>query len=418
VQVDNETKSEGLEAVREEGRQAADRGASAVAAACCTDYDPDAVRSAVREVLAPLGGMQAFVRPGERIALKPNLLMAATPERAIATHPAVLTAVALEVRGAGGVPVVVEGPGSGVLHVAPVIERTFRGAGYRDAADKYGFELSLDTSWETVENPEGERVKRLEIMSPILRVDGVINIPKLKTHMYMKLSGATKNLFGLIPGLNKAAYHGKLPDPGRFADMLLDVAYFVRPRLHVVDGITAMEGDGPGTGGRPRQLGVLVAGADAVAVDAACCRIIGMETGSVPILVAAKRRGLWSGRETDVETLGTSIEELAVADFAMPGVYTGMGLGSGGMLDAPLKWLLERFNRMPRPKTGRCTLCGACERACPRKAISLDIRAKVAKVDDSLCIRCYCCHEMCPSAAIDLEYTGIARLVRRTGLLK
>lgn len=406
------------EAASREDRGRACGDSAAVATAPCPHYDLDAVRAAVRELLAPLGGMGAFVRPGERIALKPNLLMAVTPERAITTHPAVLTAVALEVREAGATPVVIEGPGTGVVHIGPVIERAFRSAGYREPADRYGFELSLDTSWETVDNPEGVRVKQFEIMSPILRVDGVINLPKLKTHMYMKLSAATKNLFGLIPGVNKAAFHGKLPEPDRFADMLLDVAYFVRPRLHIVDGITALEGDGPGTGGRPRQLGVLVAGPDPVAVDVACCHIIGMETASVPVLVAARQRGLWSGRDADVETLGTPIAELSVGDFLQPGAYSGIGVGTGTFLDMPLKWLLRRFNRMPRPKAVRCTLCAVCEQACPEKAISLDPGAQAPRVEDSLCIRCYCCHEMCPSAAIDLEYTGIARLVRKTGLLK
>jgi uncharacterized protein (DUF362 family)/ferredoxin len=376
------------------------------------------VREAVRQVLAPLGGMPAFVKPGERIAIKPNMLMAVAPERAITTHPAVVAAVALEVREAGAVPVVVDGPGTGVLHLAPVIERAFRAAGYREAADRYGFELSVNTDWQTVSVPGAVWARRLDIMTPILEADGVINLPKFKTHMYMTLSAATKNLFGVIPGLNKAAYHGKLPEPERFADMLLDVAYFIKPRLHLVDGITALEGNGPGTGGSPRQLGVLVAGADPTIVDAACCRIAGLDARSVPTLVAAEKRGFWNGRAADVDTLGVPVARLAVDDFVKPAPYDGIGLGSGGAFDRPLRWMLERFNRMPRPKPGRCTLCAACERACPKQAITLDKQRKVAVVDDSLCIRCYCCHEMCPAAAIDLEYSLLGRVVKLTGLLK
>jgi uncharacterized protein (DUF362 family)/Pyruvate/2-oxoacid:ferredoxin oxidoreductase delta subunit len=407
-----------IAAGRKGGSVLVQRTESPVAAAACADYDFEAVRGAVREVLAPLGGMAAFVCPGERIAIKPNLLIGTAPERAITTHPNVLAAVALEVRDAGATPVLVDGPGTGVAHAAPVIARAFRLAGYREVADRYGLEISLDTGWRTVSNPEAVWAKRLEVMSPILDADGVINVPKLKTHMFMTLTAATKNLFGVIPGLNKAAYHGKLPEPRRFADMLLDVAYFVRPRLHLVDGITALEGNGPGTGGSPRDLGVLVAGADPVAVDVACCRITGLDCASVPILVAARDRGLWSGREQDVETLGVPIAALAVHDFVGPAPYEGIGLGNGGLLEAPLRWILHRYNRMPRPKAGRCTLCGACERACPEGAITLDQSKKVAQVDDSLCIRCYCCHEMCPEAAIDLEYSALGRLVATTGLLK
>ena len=392
--------------------------ATPVAATRCADYEMESVQAALREVLAPLGGMAAFVKPGERIALKPNLLLPVAPERAVATHPAVVAAVALAVMDAGGTPVVVESPGTGVVHVKRVIEQAFRRVGYRDMAERYGFELSVDTDWEAVSHPEARLVKRLEVISPILRADGVINLAKFKTHAFMTFTGATKNLFGVVPGLNKAAYHARLPDPLRFADMLLDIAYFIRPRLNLVDGILAMEGEGPGTGGTPRALGVLVAGADPVMVDVACCRIAGIDPAAVPVLVAARERGLWSGRPADVETLGVPVARLEVKDFVMPRTYQGIGVGRPGFFDKPLRRLLRGLNRMPRPKVGRCTVCGACERACPVGAISMDKEAHVAKVDDSLCIRCYCCHEICPSAAIDLEFTGLGRVMNRLGLLK
>ncbi len=220
-----------------------------MAAARCADYEFETVRAALREVLAPLGGMAAFVKPGERIALKPNLLSPAPPERAVVTHPVVLAAVAVEVMEAGAHPVVVESPGTGVIHAKPVIERVFRKVGYVEMAERYGFELSFDTAWDNVSAPDAKVAKRLEVMSPIVRADGVINLPKFKTHMFMIFTGATKNLFGVIPGLNKASLHARMPDPHQFADMLLDVAYFVNPRLSIVDAILGMEGDGPGTGG-------------------------------------------------------------------------------------------------------------------------------------------------------------------------
>jgi uncharacterized protein (DUF362 family)/Pyruvate/2-oxoacid:ferredoxin oxidoreductase delta subunit len=390
----------------------------AVAAARCAEYGIEAVQAALREVLAPLGGMAAFVNPGERIALKPNILLASAPEEAITTHPAVAGAVALAVREAGAHPVVVESPGAGLVHARPVIERAFRKAGYQEAAWRYGFEISFDTDWETVSYPGALWAKRMEVMSPILRADGVINLPKFKTHMFMTFSGATKNLFGVIPGLNKAAYHAKLPVPRRFADMLIDVAYFVRPRLNIVDGIVGLEGDGPGTGGSPRALGVLVAGADPVAVDVACCRIADIDPAAVPVLVAARERGLWCGRAADVDTLGVPVAELFVKDFLMPSPYKGFGVGNFGVFNDTVRRIVRDFNRVPRPKVGRCTLCAACERACPGKAITMDKAAQVAKVDDSLCIRCYCCHEVCPSAAIDLEFTGMGRVMHRLGLVR
>jgi len=388
-----------------------------VVAARCGRYDLETVRAALREVLAPLGGMAAFVKPGERIALKPNVLMPSAPERAIVTHPLVLAAVALEVKEAGAVPVVVESSGTGVIHARPVIERSFRKVGYTDMAERYGFELSSAAEWESVSAPDAVLAKRLEVMSPILQADGVINLAKFKTHMYMIFTGATKNLFGVIPGLNKAVYHARLVDPRRFADMLLDVAYFVRPRLNIVDGIVGMEGNGPGTGGSPRVIGALLAGVDPVAVDVACCRIAGIDPALVPVLAAARDRGLWSGKAADVDTLGVPVADLRVKDFVMPDSYKGMGIGRLGALNDPARRVIRRFNRKPRPKAGRCTVCGSCERACPVQAITLDKEARVAKVDDALCIRCYCCHEVCPEAAIDLEYTGMGQVMHRLRLV-
>ncbi len=388
-----------------------------VAAVRCADYEMETVQAALHGLLAPLGGMAAFVRPGERIALKPNILLGSAPEMAIATHPMVTAAVALAVKEAGGHPVVVESPGMGVAHAKVPIRRAFRKAGYTEAAERYGFELEIDTDWEMVSNPEGRLAKRVEVLSGIRRADGVINLAKFKTHMFMTFTGATKNLFGVIPGLNKAGYHARLAEPEQFADMLLDVAYLVGPRLSIVDGILAMQGDGPGTRGIPRHLGLLVAGTDPVTVDVACCRIAGISAAAVPVLSVARERGLWSGNEVEVDTLGVPVEALRVDNFVKPGNYKGMGVGPGGSLDRVLRPILRRFNRMPRPKAGRCTLCRICEEACPARAITMDKEVRAAKVDESLCIRCYCCHEVCPSAAIDLEFVGVARALHRLHVL-
>lgn len=386
-------------------------------AARCGSYEFARVQAALRELLAPLGGMAAFVRPGERIALKPNLLFAGRPEQAITTHPLVVAAVAVEVLQAGATPVVVESPGSGIVHVKPVIERVHRKTGLRQAAERYGFEISLDMTWETVPLPEGHVIRRVDVLSHILQADGVINLAKLKTHTFMTFTGATKNLFGVVPGLNKPGYHSKLRDPERFAGMLLDVAGLVNPRLSIIDGILAMEGMGPGAGGTPRHLGVMLAGADLTAIDVACCRIAGIDTAAVPTLVVARKHGLWSGRAADIDTLGVPVAEMRVDDFALPSRRSReLGLTHSRLIDRAITPVLRGgFTPMPRPKEGRCTLCRACERACPTDAMS--VGEKVAQVDDGRCIRCYCCHEVCPSAAIDLEFKGMGRAMHRLGLV-
>ena len=390
---------------------------SPVVAARCSNYELDAVRATVRELLAPLGGMQAFVRPGERIALKPNLLLAAAPDLGITTHPAVVAAVALEVMEAGAHPVVVESPGAGVIYTKTVVERVYRKTGLREVADRYSFELNLDMRGESVSHPEARLARRLEVASPILAADGVINLAKFKTHNYMTYTGAVKNMFGVVPGLNKVGYHGKMSDPLRFSDMLIDIVELIKPRLSVMDGITALEGSGPGTAGIARSLGVLLASADPVALDVACCRIARIDAQAVPVLVAARGRGLWTGRARDVETLGAPLSELEVSDFQLPGkLARAVGVSPISAVEALVRPVIRSaFSPHPRPTRARCTKCGACEQACPAKAIHMDGRAAV--VDDKLCIRCYCCHEMCPNAAIDLKFSGMGRVAHQLGLV-
>ena len=207
----------------------------------------------------------------------------------------------------------------------------------------------------------------MELLSSFLSCDWLINLSKFKTHTYQVLSGATKNLFGLIPGLTKVGYHAKLADPKRFGDMLLDIASLARPRLNIVDAILAMEGQGPSTSGTPRQMGFLLAVSDSVAADLACCVIAGIDPMAVPMLAAARGRGMWRGRPDDLPTVGVPPAELAVKDFALPGKYLDKsGLGRAHFLaDGPRSLLRNWFSRRPRPKVGRCTICGACAQACP-----------------------------------------------------
>jgi uncharacterized protein (DUF362 family)/Pyruvate/2-oxoacid:ferredoxin oxidoreductase delta subunit len=390
-----------------------------VSLARCEDYQLEPLRAALKELLVPLGGMAAFVKPGERIGLKPNIIMPAVPERAICTHPLLVAAVALEVREAGGYPVVVESPGAGFVPLKSVMVGVFRRAGYREVADRYDFELSYDTDWDTISHPDGRQAHRVELLRSFLDCDGLINLSKFKTHTFQVLGGATKNLFGLIPGLTKVGYHAKLPAPKLFGDMLLDIASLARPRLNIVDAILAMEGQGPSTSGTPRQMNFLLATDDYVSADLVCCAIAGIDPQAVPMLAAARDRGLWRGRPEDVATVGLPVSAFAVKDFALPGKYLDRGgLGRAQWLaDRPRSFMRNGFSPRPRPKVGRCTICGACAQACPGKAIEMDKKTRVALVEDEKCIQCFCCHEVCPNAAIDLEFTGLGKVVHGLGLV-
>lgn len=113
----------------------------------------------------------------------------------------------------------------------------------------------------------------------------------------MRLTGAVKVLFGCVVGLEKAQFHVKVPDRMDFAHMLLDILSAVQPRLSIVDAVLAIESDGP-SGGSPRHVGALIAGADHVAVDVVASRLVAMDPMSIYVIRAAAARGLLTGPDS------------------------------------------------------------------------------------------------------------------------
>jgi len=387
----------------------------------CADYDPKLVSAALKESLDLLGGLERFVQPGQRVLLKVNLLMAADPEKAITTHPAVVEAMVRMVQALGAHPVIGDSPGA-VPYTPGGLRRAYRVSGLQDVAARTGAELNFDTTVVSVSNPDGVLIKRFEVIRPAVEADVLISMPKLKTHMFTWFTGATKNLFGVVPGVAKVGYHGKLPTLDRFAEMLLDLIVAVRPALHVMDGVLAMEGDGPGLRGRPRHAGGLLASSNAAALDAVACDLIGLDPMRLELLQAAVRRGWWSGRVEDIEVLGAQREDISLPGFKLPSsmaknprAFDRLGVVSERMAE----WLIGRtrysFTPRPEPQAHICTGCKLCVNACPQQAIT--IRNRHAVIDDKNCIRCYCCHELCPEAAVDIRFSPLGRAFRRIGLI-
>ncbi len=380
----------------------------------CEDYDR--ADEALAELLGMMGGIGRFVAEGEAIVLKPNLLRAAQPEEAATTHPSVVAAVGRMVREQGASAVIADSPGSGFRYTAAVMRRTYDECGMTAAADEAGVELNFDLGHEVVSFPEGRLTKRFEVITPVVQADAVINLCKLKTHMFTGMPGAVKNLFGVIPGLIKPGYHAKLADTRRFAGMLLDLAELIAPRLNVMDAVVGMEGDGPNSGD-PREVGWLLASGSALALDVVAGEMMGLPRGENPLLVEAEARGMPPCRAEDVELVGASPADLRIADFALPSTRaTGVGIAQPAWWHRPMAALLKSgMTVRPEVAPERCVACGACVRACPVHAIALvDGReGKCAKIDDSGCIRCYCCHEMCPVDAIELRRSFLHRVLNR-----
>ena len=402
-----------------------------VALVSCPDYDFAQVEAAVRRAIGLLGGMNAFVRSGQRVLLKPNLLRAVPPERAATTHPTVVAAVARLVVEVGAHPIIVESPGG--PYSAGLLRMSYRKTGMSWAAEVGGAELNFDVESTQVSHPEGKMLHRLDVVRPLLDVDAVINLAKLKTHNLTTLTLAVKNLFGLVPGTVKIGYHAKLQERERFCEGLVDILTYVKPVLSIMDAIVAMEGEGP-SGGDPRQVGAIVASADALAVNVVSAVLVGFDPLDVLTTKVAANRGLTTGQLEDLDIVGDPLDTLRVADFRrgieaiadpglLPRVLRGLlkvsssaeggdarGRGLGRALTSG--WVWRQLVAMPRAGN-KCTGCGYCARHCPVDAIQV-VDGK-AHMDTRICIRCYCCHELCPESAVELRKPLLGRLVLGNG---
>jgi uncharacterized protein (DUF362 family)/NAD-dependent dihydropyrimidine dehydrogenase PreA subunit len=379
----------------------------------CPDYDQ--VEERMGDLLVMMGGMGRYAAPGDELVLKVSLLLAAEPQRAVTTHPAVVAAVGRIARAEGARPIITDSPGSSNPYNEGALRRIYDTTGMYDAAEQAGIEVNLDTTSRAISFPEGRLTKRLDVMNPVVNGDGVLNLCKLKTHAYMGMTGAIKNSFGVIAGRKKAGYHAKLADPAHFAGMLLDVSAYVAPRLSIMDAVVGMEGDGP-SAGTPRKIGLLLASENPLALDVVASEIIGLPRERNQVLLEADRRGLSSTRIEEIDLVGLDVPELAIHGFALPVTF----LGGGGFGAVPWwqRMLVPLFRDglsvQPRVIPEICVACGACRDACPVQVITIGRDGhNYAEIDEQNCIRCYCCHEMCPEDAIELHPSRLHRLLSR-----
>jgi len=377
-----------------------------VAIARCPDYDPERVRAAVRDALAPFGGAARIARPGDRVLLKPNLLRRAEPEEAVTTHPAVVEAVTREFQDAGATVALGDSPGGVLERIGPVLAKTGIGA----ACERLGVEVvNFEASGSARIPLRDAPAASIPLARAVCDADVIVSLAKLKTHGITELTAAVKNSFGCVPGFVKAEMHKLAPIPEDFARTVCAIAEAVRIRVTLVDAILAMDGDGP-SAGDPFDFGYLLAGEDPAAIDRVIYEMIGFDAARGPILVECGRRGLGVTDLAAIDVSGVPLAEAKVAGFRHGTELGILRLVPRCLIRTISPVMRDLFWIKPRIDPEICTDCGACERSCPTNSIGRDRKGRRIVLRKS-CISCLCCQEVCRFHAIDLATSWLAKMV-------
>ena len=371
---------------------------SSVSIVKCENYDEARVLNALRQAVDLIGGIQTFVKKGNRVLLKPNLLFGKSPEKAVTTHPAIVRGMIQIVREAGGVPSIGDSPSVGSL------TWTADKAGIKAVADEMKCPLVEFDKPVLLSKGTGRIFKQLEVEQAVLEADVIINLPKWKTHAQMLLTLGVKNLFGCIPGPRKPLWHLKAGDDRKiFAQILFDIYQVIQPSLTILDGIVGMEGNGPNSG-RPIPIGLILASGDSLSLDQIVCDLLGISRETLLTNRVAIEQGM--GKEA-IEVLGERVEDVRISSFQFP-TLSQIDWGLPGFLSKALK---NALTSKPVIDEEVCKSCDRCAEICPPKALAR--KGEDLVFDYGQCIRCLCCLEVCPEGAISIKQGWALRLVNR-----
>lgn len=370
---------------------------SQVAIVKCRSYEPFLVQEAVAKAINLVGGITNFIKPRSRVLVKPNLLMAQPPESGIDTHPEVVKAVVRVLKTIDCRILVGDGPsiwGSQAEHIDELYERS----GMKKVCEEEGVEL---VKFEK----KRMRQNKFPLTTWLDNCDYFVSLPKFKTHNLMILTGAIKNLFGLVWDNYKTELHKDYFKPQAFAGILVDIYQEAKPTLTLVDAIVAMEGEGPATSGKLRNTGFLLAGSDGVALDSVLALVMGLGPLDILTTKEAAVRKLGVCDMDSIDVLGAKLEEVIGKPFKLPAPSTPRTKVFSALME-----FASRFIRFyPKINRRSCVLCGACVVSCPAKIMK--IKSKRIVIDYSKCLACFCCQEACPSGAIKIKKSIAAKVV-------
>lgn len=366
----------------------------------CATYDLEPVAAKINEAIALLGGWERFVKPQDKVLLKVNLIGPKSSESASVTHASFVRALVRILKARDCTVWIGDSSGGAIAGLAPTA-RSFKVAGYEAVAREEGAEIkNFDSEGVVAIRPESGLEETMYLAKPLFDADVIINVPKLKTHSAQVYTGAVKNVFGCVPGLRKAMYHRMAPAPAQLGQHIADIHKALRAtghfQLHIMDGILAMQGEGP-TAGSPYQAGKILASEDPLALDTVAAAMLGLTVSDVPILEVAAERGVGNGDLAQIQVVGDHGTALPRLDgFRLPRATRSIKTRDGKALVK----VVDFFSTKPAVDLRKCRNCDTCVDSCPVQAIDRQTK----QVDGKACIKCMCCHELCMFKAVELKY--------------
>ena len=368
----------------------------------CEEYDEDKIYTLMKQGLELLGGLESLIPDNAKILLKPNLLKKAEVEKAVITHPVVVGAFARILRECGYENIVLaDSCGHGTT------QAVIRGTGMDTYLDKYQIPAIDYSEGVKTAYPQGVQAKEFVLPRELLEQDCVISLSKMKTHALERITGAVKNSYGFVYGFHKAKGHTQYPSADSFARMLIDLNKCVAPRFYVMDGIMAMEGNGPGSGD-PIPMNVILMSTDPIALDSVFSRLIYLKPEMVPTNYHGEKMGLGTWKEENITLLTPEREvsmQEAVDRYGNPDFNVDRTEVRKNIWTR-MAGALNIFQKKPYIEADKCIRCGICVQSCPVPGKAVEFRKgknKPPVYDYKKCIRCFCCQEMCPKKAIKVK---------------
>lgn len=372
------------------------------------EYDLDIIYNRLKWGINQLGGIESFIPKGKKVLVNPNVLVGSDPKLAVTTHPVVFEAIVKILKENEYFVTYGDSPGYG--NPEKVVEK----AGLKAVGDKYELPLADFKNGETVHHPDGILSKQFKIANAVLETDAIVNVAKMKSHALQRITGAIKNPFGCVVGHNKALMHGRFSNAYNFAEMLIDLNNYLKVDLHILDGIVAMEGNGPRSG-TPIKMNVIMLSKDPVAIDTLFCKLVNVNHMIIPTITYGEKYGL--GSHSDIEVIGDDIESLINPDFEIEKTTI-----KETEHHQSLSFLRKHVLKRPFIQEDICKKCGICVEVCP-----LEDKALIFKNNDKSnppiydydkCIRCYCCQEMCPYNVIETKTPILGKILYGAKIIK